>query len=62
MAHENSETVKIGKRWFNRATTGTAKRILGPKGGFSTRQEAVSAAKQRSQNFKLPKRKPKRTK
>ena len=62
MGHENSETVRIGGRWFNRATVGTAKRRLGSpsqrKAGFATMKDAVAAAKRRSAGFKLPKRKP----
>ena len=65
MPHENSETVKIGNRWFNRATVGTAKRLLGTplqrKKGFATMKEAVAAAEHRSDNFKLPRRKPDRS-
>lgn len=60
MGHENSETIKIGKRWFNRATVGSAKRILGSKRGYGTVKEAVAAAKQRSKSSKLPKRNPRR--
>lgn len=64
MGHENSETFKKGGRWYNRATVGTAKRILGSpsqrKNGFATQTLAVSAAKRRSNSFKLPTRKPKR--
>ena len=64
MGHENSETVRIGKRWFNRATVGTAKRRLGSpsqrESGFATMKEAVSAAKKRSADSKPPRRKPKR--
>ena len=52
MAHEKSETVKIGKRWFNRDTVGKDKgRILGSRSGFATAKEAVSAAKARSKRF-----------
>ncbi len=64
MAHENSETFKKGSRWYNRATVGTAKRLLGNpsqrKNGFASEKAAVSAAKQRSDEFKLPKRAPNR--
>ena len=64
MSHENSETVKIGTRWFNRATVGTAKRRLGTPlqrtSGFATMKDAGSAAKRRSAGFKVPKRKPRR--
>ncbi len=65
MAHERSETIKIGRRWFNRDTVGVDKgRILGNERGFSTMKEAVTAAKKRSRGFKapprIPRRKPKR--
>ena len=64
MGHENSETVREGKRWYNRATVGTAKRRLGSpserKFGFATMKEAVSAAEHRSAHSKPPRRKPKR--
>ncbi len=50
MAHEVSETVKIGKRWFNRDTVGKNKgAILGNKKGFDTMRKAVIAADKRSQ-------------
>ncbi len=62
MGHENSETVRIGKRWFNRATVGTAKRRLGSpsqrENGFPTMKAAEAAAKHRSDESKLPRRKP----
>lgn len=59
MAHEKSETVKRGSRWFNIDTVGKDKgRVLGNQKGFATSQEAVSAAKKRSQSFNVPKRKP----
>ena len=51
MAHERSETVKIGKRWFNRDTVTDKGRILGSQKGFKTQREAVSAAKARSRRF-----------
>ena len=61
MAHEKSETVKIGNRWFNRDTVGADKgRILGNKSGFTTMKEAVSAAKRRSESSSVPKRNPRR--
>ena len=60
MGHENSETVKIGTRWFNRSNAGAPKRILGNKQGYATMKQAVAAAKQRSKNFRLPKRNPRR--
>ncbi len=61
MGHENSETVRIGKRWFNRDTVGADKgRILGPKDGFPTKEAAVTAAKKRSASFLKPRRKPER--
>ena len=44
MAHEKSETVKIGNRWFNRTTVGSDKgRILGRKDGFATEAWPVCA-------------------
>ncbi len=62
MAHEKSETVKIGKRWFNRDTVGPDKgRVLGNKAGFSTMKEAEGAAERRSRIAgTLPRRKPSR--
>ena len=64
MGHENSETFKKGDRWYNRATVGTAKRLLGNpsqrKAGFATMKEAVSAAKRRSDSTQTLRRKPKR--
>ncbi len=61
MSHEKSETVKIGKRWFNRDLRG-ARRILGNKKGYATMKEAITAAERRSRDFKLPRRKPRRKK
>ena len=62
MAHEKSETVKIGNRWFNRTTVGSDKgRILGRKDGFATMEDAVRAAKKRSASFLVPRRKPGRS-
>ncbi len=49
MAHELSETVKRGSRWFNITTVGSGKgRILGNKKGYKTMKIAVGAAKKRS--------------
>ena len=57
MAHEKSETVKIGSRFFNRDTVGKDKgRILGNQKGFATMREAVSAAEKRSKRFDTPPR------
>ncbi len=60
MAHENSVTFKKGGRWYNRASVGTAKRILGNKKGYATMGEAVAYAKRRSANPLIPKRRPRR--
>ncbi len=58
MSHENSVTFKKDGRWYNRASVGTAKRLLGSKKGYATMGEAVCYAKKRSSNSKVPRRKP----
>ncbi len=51
MAHEFSATVLNHGRWFVIDTVGEdAGRILGPKKGFDTSQQADSYAQQRSSN------------
>ena len=62
MAHEKSETIQKGKRWYNLDTVGLDKgRVLGSKKGYSTMEEAVDAAKRRSKRYgKLTQRRNKR--
>ncbi len=57
MSHEQSETVKINRRWYNLDTVGADKgRILGNKKGFATVKGAVAAAKKRSRLYEVPKK------